>query len=192
MTAGRRYPDISGLLTAWNDGDEDALNALMPLVYDELRRRAKIHMRQENPGHTLQPTAIVHEVFIRLVGQKPENWKNRAHFLAVASQFIRRILVDHARARHALKRGGNALRVERIEALGEQSKDGIDVQALDSALEQLSEWDAQQSRIVELRFFGGLTIEETAEVLKISPATVKREWAMARAWLYRELTVSKK
>lgn len=188
MPTERRSADITVLLTAWKEGDPVALNALMPLVYDELRRRARAHLRLENPGHTLQPTALVHETFLRLAGQKNPNCQNRAHFLAFASQMIRRILLDHARLRHRLKRGGNPLRVTWVENLSGQQADGLDLEALDDALTRLAEFDPTQSRIVELRFFGGLTIEETADVLNISPATVKRDWAMARAWLYKELT----
>ncbi|HYR89632.1 MAG TPA: sigma-70 family RNA polymerase sigma factor [Terriglobia bacterium] len=180
--------NVTALLLEWGKGDRQALDALVPLVYEELRRRAGSYMRSEKPGHSLQPTVLVHEAYLRLVDQDGINWQNRSHFFAVASQILRHILVDHARARHRLKRGGEAFRVTWVEDFGVQQREGIDLMALHDALERLSESDPQQGRIVELRFFGGLSIEETAEALNISSATVKREWSMARAWLYRELT----
>jgi len=183
----KRPADVTTLLLAWNNGDRRALDDLMPLVYDELRRLARRYMRAENPGHTLQATAVVHELYVRLVDQNRVNWQNRAHFVGVAAQIIRRILVDQARARHRLKRGGDRLRVEWKEAAGSAKPARMDLITLDDALNRLADADPQQSRIVELRFFGGLSIEETAEALKISTATVKRDWAFARAWLHREM-----
>jgi RNA polymerase sigma factor (TIGR02999 family) len=181
-------PDLTQLLLAWNNGDRAALDRLMPLVYDELRRLARRYMRQEDAAHTLQATALVNDVYIRLVDQKRVNWQNRAHFFGASAQMIRRLLVDHARARHRLKRGGNPLRVTLYDDLNAAAPVQLDVVALDDALSKLAELDPQLERIVELRFFTGLSIEETAEVLSISPATVKRDWATGRAWLYREMT----
>lgn len=179
--------DVTNLLIDWSKGDRRALNNLMPLVYDELRRLARRYMRLENVGHTLQPTALVHDAYLQLVDQNRVNWQNRAHFFGVAAQILRRVLVDHARARHRLKRGGGAFRVTWSEDIAVTADSGMDVVGLDDALTRLGELDAQQSRIVELRFFGGLSIEDTAEALNISPATVKRDWAMARAWLFKEM-----
>ena len=160
----------------------------MPLVYDELRRMARYYMKSEDRAHTLQPTALVHDAYIRLVDQNRVNWQNRAHFFGVAAQIIRRVLVDHARARHRLKRGGLALKVTLIDDIAAAANQAeLDLVALDEGLNRLAELDERQSRIVELRFFGGLSIEETAEALTTSTATVKREWSMARAWLFREL-----
>ena len=160
----------------------------MPVVYDELRRLARRYMRREGPGHTLQTTALVNEAYIRLVDQKRVTWQNRAHFFGIAAQFIRRLLVDHARARHRLKRGGSALKVEWSEQISPPTSSQMDLVALDDALNRLANLEPQKSRIVELRFFGGLSIEETAEALNISQATVKRDWSFARAWLHREMT----
>jgi RNA polymerase sigma factor (TIGR02999 family) len=180
--------DVTVLLGEWSKGNRAAFNSLIPLVYAELRRRAQSYMRKENVGHTLQPTGLVHEAYLRLVDQDHANWQNRAHFFAVASQILRRILVDHARSKHRLKRGADPLKVTWIEEIGSKKVPAIDLVALDDALEKLSKLDPDQGRIVELRFFGSLSIEETAASLEISPATVKREWAMARAWLLRELS----
>lgn len=160
----------------------------MPLVYGELRRLAKAYLRRERSDHTLQSTALVNEAFLRLVNQRNVQWKNRAHFFGIAAQLIRRILVDHARAHQAGKRGAGAFKLSLDEAIGVAEKQDLDLVALDDALQRLCEFDPQQSRIVELRFFAGLSIEETSEVLGISPATVKREWSTARAWLYRDLS----
>jgi RNA polymerase sigma factor (TIGR02999 family) len=179
--------DVTRFLIEWSGGNRAALDALTPLVYDELRRMAKRYMRAEDPSHTLQPTALVHDAYLRLVDQNRVTWQNRAHFFAVAAQIIRRILVDHARSRHRLKRGGAAMRVTWVEEMAPAGQEGLDLVGLDEALNRLAELDPQQSRIIELRFFGGLSIEETAESLNVSAATVKREWAMARAWLFREL-----
>jgi RNA polymerase sigma factor (TIGR02999 family) len=178
---------ISALLTKWRAGDQDALQALIPLVYQELRFIAQHHLRQERPDHTLQSTALVHEAYLRLMKQGPADIENRVHFLAVASRLMRQILVDHARRHCAAKRGGG-LRLELNEAMSAQNAPNIDLVALDTALKELARLDPQQSRIVEMRFFGGLSIEDTAEVIAVSPTTVKREWAIARAWLLRELS----
>lgn len=179
---------ITQLLVAWGDGDQSALEELTPLVYEELRRLAHHYMGRERPGHTLQTTALVNEAYIRLIDWKNVHWQNRAHFFAVSAQLMRRILVDFARSRGYAKRGGGALAVTLDEATLLSSEKGTDIVALDEALLSLTELDARQSRVVELRFFGGLSIEETAEVLKISPGTVRRDWSLARAWLHRELT----
>jgi len=180
-------PDVTGLLHAWNEGQPGALDALMPIVYGELHRLAKATLRRERPDHTLQATALVNEAYVRLVGQTRMRWQNRAQFFGTAAQFMRRILVDHARDRHAAKRGAGATRVELDEAILATHERGIDLLALDAALERLEQLDERQSRLVVLRFFGGLTIEEAATVLDISPATAKREWVTARIWLRREL-----
>lgn len=179
--------DVTLILKDWSKGDPAAIEALMPLVYGELRRMARRVMRSESAGHTLQPTALVHEAYLRLVDQTRVNWQNRAHFFAVAAQVIRRILVDHARARRRLKRGGGVLKITLSETISRDDAAGLDLAALDSALIRLAALDERQGRIIELRFFGGLSVEETAEVLGISPATVKRDWTSARAWLFREL-----
>ena len=177
---------VSALLSKWRAGDQEALQALIPLVYQELRRIAQHHLQQERPDHTLQSTALVHEAYLRLMKQGPAEVANRSHFLAVASHLMRQILVDHARGRRAAKRGGG-FKVEINDAVSAQKTQSVDLIALDDALNELAELDPQQSRIVELRFFGGLSIEETAEIVGVSPTTVKREWATARAWLRREV-----
>jgi len=179
---------VTELLLAWNKGDPGALDRLVLVVYDELRRLARQQMRFEAPEHTLQPTVLVNEAYLRLVDQQRVNWQNRAHFFGAAAEIIRRILVDHARARNRLKRGGSAVRVSLCEEIRAATVGPLDVVVLDDALGQLAQFDPQQARIVELRFFAGLSIDETAEALNISPASVKREWATARAWLYREMT----
>ena len=183
--------DITQLLIAWGDGRREALDDLMPIVYADLRRMAAGHMRREAADHALQPTGLVHEAYVRLVDQKQVKWRNRAHFFGVAAGLMRRILVDHARRRRAGKRGGGW---ERVTLAGnEAATDGpkeIDVLALDEALERLAQFDSQQERIVELRYFGGLTIDETAEVVGISAATVVREWTIAKAWLRADLSRS--
>jgi len=160
----------------------------MPLVYDELRRLASHYLRQERSDHTLQSTALVHEAYLRLAGQNPPEWQNRAHFFGIAARIMRQILVEHARGRGAAKRGGGACRLTLDAAVAFSESRDVDLVELDKALTGLAELDEQQSRIVELRFFGGLTIEDTSEVLGISPATVKRDWVTARAWLYRAMT----
>jgi RNA polymerase sigma factor (TIGR02999 family) len=179
--------DVTELLQLWRDGRKDALDQLVPQIYDELRRLASGYLRRERPDHTLQATALVHEAFIKLVDQRAVRWQNRAHFFGIAAQAMRRILVDHARAHTAGKRGDGAVRVSLEEALVLTAMPNIDLLALDEVLTRLAALDLQQSRVVELRFFGGLTMEETAEVLHISPATVGREWTVAKAWLYAEL-----
>jgi RNA polymerase sigma factor (TIGR02999 family) len=179
--------ELSQLLVAWRGGDKTALDRLTPLVHEELRRLAKHYMRGERPGHTLQATALVNEAYMRLIDYREMQWQNRAHFFAVAAQLMRRVLVDHARSRNYAKRGGIQQRLSLSEADQVADKPDVDLAALDDALKTLAEMNEQQSRIVELRFFGGLTIEETAEVLGISHATVERDWAVARAWLRREI-----
>ena len=179
--------EVSRLLARWNNGHKQALDELMPLVYTELRQLADGFLRHERPDHTLQPTALVHEAYLRLVGSEEVAWQNRAHFLSICAQTMRRILVDHARARNTAKRGGLATRVTLGEAEDYTGETGVDLIALDDALTRLQEFDAQAARVVELRFFGGLTIEETAEVMKVSPVTVSREWATAKLWLLAEI-----
>jgi RNA polymerase sigma factor (TIGR02999 family) len=176
------------MLLDWSQGDQQALDRLMPLLYDELRLIARRYLRRERQDHTLQTTALVHEAFIRLIDQQQVSWQNRAHFFAIAAQMMRRILVDHARGQQADKRGGEAPKLSLDEAMDVAEQQAVDLIALDDALSTLTRLDAQQCRIVELRYFGGLTVEETAEALRISPATVKREWSMAKAWLHRELS----
>jgi RNA polymerase sigma factor (TIGR02999 family) len=180
-------PEITGLLLAWSRGEQEALNRLIPLVYDELRRLAHRYMRQERPGHTLQSTALVHEVYERLIDSQRVQWQNRVHFFAVAAQLMRRVLVDFARSRNYLKRGGQMSKVSLDNALTVSRERGPDLVALDDALNALAAIDHRKSAIVELRFFGGLTVEETAEVLKVSPETVMRDWRLAKVWLLREL-----
>ena len=179
---------VTALLVRWREGDPQALEALMPLVYDELRRLAHYYLQRERPEHTLQSTALVHEAYLRLAGQNPPQWQNRAHFFGIAAHLMRQILVEYARGHNAAKRGSGACKLTLDEAMALPTKVDVDVVALDRALTELSELDAQQGRIVELRFFGGLTIEDTSEVLGISPATVKRDWTTARAWLHRAIT----
>ena len=179
--------DVTKLLAEWSKGNRASLETLMPLVYDELRRVAGRYLQQERPGHTLSATALVHEAYLRLVKQTVP-WQNRAHFYGVAAQMMRRILVDHARRHRYAKRGGGALTLELAEAVATPKHQEIDVLALDDALQGLAKMDERQSRLVELRFFAGLSIVETAEVLAVSAPTVKREWASARAWLFREIS----
>jgi RNA polymerase sigma factor (TIGR02999 family) len=179
--------EVARLIQAARAGDEDALGALMPLVYDELRRIARNQVRRERPGQTLQPTALVHEAYLRLVDQRQVDWRSRAHFFGAAAQVMRRILVDNARRRKAIKRGDGVDCVSLGEAAEAAGPGDIPVVALDDALSRLETLDRGLAQIVELRAFGGLTIDETAHVLKVSPSTVKREWRMARAWLSREL-----
>jgi len=183
--------EVTQLLVAWSDGDQAALEKLMPLVYQELRRLARRYLGRENPGHTLQPTALVNEAYLRLIDQNRVRWQNRAHFFGVSAQLMRRILVDMARARQQRKRGGAARRVELDEALVVSKERGEDLVALDDALQSLAAMDERKSRVVELRFFGGLSVEETAEVLQVSPDTVMRDWKMAKVWLHRELSKEK-
>lgn len=179
--------EITALLGDWSRGDQSALNQLLPLVYAELRRMAMRRLRDERAGHTLQPTALVHEVYLRLVDCRKVDWRDRAHFFGVSAQVMRRILVDHARSHNAIKRGDGLPRVSIDAATEVAGPDGIPVLALDRALARLAEIDRDLASIVELRAFGGMTIEEAACVLKVSPATVKREWRTAKAWLTREL-----
>ena len=179
--------EVTRLLADWSKGDPQALEKLTPLVYDELRRLASHYLRLERPGHTLQSTALVHEAFIKLVGQDRVHWQNRAHFFGIAAQLIRRILVDYARARHAAKRGAEAQKLELDEAIAIPGGRDPDLVALDDALSDLAKIDPRQSRLVELRFFTGLTLEESAEVLRMSLATAKRDWVTAKAWLSREI-----
>lgn len=180
--------EVTNLLLRWGGGDREALDALTPMVYDELRKLAGRYLRRERSDHTLQSTALVHEAYLRLIDQRNVRWQNRAQFFGLAAELIRRILVDHARARQAAKRGGSAYKLTLDEALDASAPRDLDLVRLDDVLEGLAKIDLQQSRVVELRFFAGLTIEETAEVLGISPATVKRDWLVAKAWLRRELT----
>lgn len=181
--------DVTQMLVAWGNGSADAGEELLAAVYAELHSQAARAMRREAVDHTLQPTALVHEAYLRLIDQRRVQWKNRAQFFGVAAQLMRRILVDHARGRDAAKRGGGVatITLEDADAAAEQANDVVDVLALHDAIEKLAALDPDQARVVELRYFGGMSIEETAEVLEISPATVKREWAVARAWLKREL-----
>ncbi|HEV8176721.1 MAG TPA: sigma-70 family RNA polymerase sigma factor [Gemmatimonadales bacterium] len=180
---------MTALLQAWTRGDPSALEALLPAVYGELHRQAERYMRRQPAGHTLQATALVHEAYLRLVGRTNIEWRNRAHFFGVAAKAMRSILVDHARARRAAKRGGCATRLT-LDSPGDVagSPPAVDVLELDEALERLGQFDPEKARVVELRYFGGLSIEEAAEVLEVSPATLKRQWTTARAWLRRELS----
>ena len=188
---GAPLSGITELLIGWNQGDKGALDRLMPLVYDELRNVARHHLAVEDRGHTLQSAALVNETYIRLVDQERVQWQNRAHFFAISARLMRRILVDHARQRRAEKRGGAQTRLSLDNSLGLQERKDLDVVALDEALATLSELDPQQARVIELRFFGGLTIEETSEALGISPSTVTRDWVTAKAWLFDQLNRSK-
>ena len=184
-------PNITELLVGYQRGDKEALDQLMPIVYDELRRQAARYLRREQAGHTLQTTALIHEAYVRLVDQRNVQWQNRAHFFGIAAQLMRRILVDHARTKKRVKRGGSKVQVSLADATVAVKGPDLDIVALDEALERLANVDEQQSRVVELRYFSGLTVEETAEVMGISTATVKREWSVARAWLHRELSGDK-
>jgi RNA polymerase sigma factor (TIGR02999 family) len=181
---------ITGLLRAWTGGDQAALEQLTPLVYEELRRMARRHMRDRAPGSTLQPTALVNEVYLRLAGIGGLSWQNRAHFFAVSANIMRRILVDSARARFTEKRGGGIVKVDLHESLDGIPDRASELVALDEALAALEKMDERKARVIELRFFGGLSVEETAEVLQISPRSVMRDWNLARAWLMRELDAS--
>jgi RNA polymerase sigma factor (TIGR02999 family) len=179
--------DVTDLLNDWGHGDQEALNKLMPLVYDELRRLAGRYLRNERAGHTLQTTALVHEAYLKLVDQTNTNWQNRVQFFAAAAQVMRHILVDYARSRRAFKRGGDYCRLSLDEAVVSSEEKDPDLLTLHEALNNLATIDSQQSRVVELRVFGGLTVEETAEALGVSPRTVKREWSMAKAWLHKQI-----
>lgn len=186
--AAASQSDVSQLLRAWGQGEESALSALMPLVYAELHRRAHRYMSQERPGHTLQTTALIHETYLRLVGSQPVEWQNRSQFLALAARAMRQILVDHARARRRLKRGGGSPQLSFDETLLVTGPPSCDLVRLDEALEALATTDERKSRVVELRYFGGLSVEETATVLGVSPQTVLRDWKLAKTWLLRELS----
>jgi RNA polymerase sigma factor (TIGR02999 family) len=179
---------VTQLLVAWSNGDEAALESLTPLIYDELRRLARHYMKDESPGHTLQATALVHEAYLQLIEQKQVKWQNRAHFFAISAKLMRRVLVSMARARHAHKRGGASAPLSLDEASVFSQDRAAELVALDDALKALEELDKRKSQVVEMRFFGGLSVEETAEVLKVSPDTVMRDWKRAKAWLYSELS----
>lgn len=179
--------EVTGLLLAWNQGEQAALEQLIPLVYAELRRIAHKYMGSEHPGHTLQTTALVHEAYLRLIDARQTSWQNRAHFFEVCAQLMRRILVESARSRQRLKRGGRTEQVSLDDALIVSKERGRELVALDDALNALAATDARTSRVVELRYFGGLSVEETAEVLKVSTDTVIRDWKLAKAWLAREM-----
>lgn len=180
--------EVTQLLLAWGNGNEEALAKLAPLVEMELHRLAKLYLGQERPGHTLQPTALVNEAYLQLIDWKNVEWKNRAHFIGVAAQMMRHVLINHALRRKRNKRGGDALRVSLVEAENVAITRGTDIIALDDAMKALAQFDPRKSRIVELKFFGGLSEEEIAEVMKLSLRTVQRDWNLARAWLYKELS----
>jgi len=179
--------NITHLLKEWSEGDQQALDELTPLVYEELRQQAARYLRKERPNHSLQATALINEAFLRLIDVKDVQWQNRAHFFAIAANLMRRILVDHARRRDAEKRGGSQVCLTLDEGLAWANEPDVDLLAIDEALDRLAIIDEQQARIVELRFFSGLTVEETATALGVSPKTVKRDWSVARAWLKREI-----
>jgi len=179
--------NITHLLKEWSEGDQEALDELTPLVYEELRKQAARYLRKERPNHSLQATALINEAFLRLIDVKDVQWQNRAHFFAIAANLMRRILVDHARRRDAEKRGGSQVCLTLDEGLAWANEPDVDLLAIDEALDRLAIIDEQQARIVELRFFSGLTVEETATALGVSPKTVKRDWSVARAWLKREI-----
>jgi RNA polymerase sigma factor (TIGR02999 family) len=180
---------ITQLLKKWSEGNQEILDKLMPLVYEELRRQASRYLRRERSNHTLQTTALIHEAYLKLVDQKEVEWQSRAHFFAIAAQAMRRILVDYARERHRDKRGGNAENLPIEEALMVSSQEkSVDLVALDEALTRLAKFDERQARVVELRYFSGLSIEETADVLGVSNVTVRRDWNMAKAWLHQQIT----
>lgn len=180
--------EITDLLQSWSHGDRAAIEKLVPLVYDELHRLAQRYMSDERPDHTLQTTALVNEAFLRLVDSEHASWENRAHFFGACAQVMRRILVDWARSRQALKRGGDARALDLDEALAAAKEPGTDLLAVDDALKSLAELDARKGQVVEMRFFGGLSVRETAEVLKVSPETVQRDWKLAKSWLRCEMS----
>ncbi|HEX3102421.1 MAG TPA: sigma-70 family RNA polymerase sigma factor [Pyrinomonadaceae bacterium] len=184
-----KAPEITQMLRECSDGNKAAWNDLLPLVYDELHRQAARYLRKERPGHTLQTTALIHEAYLKLIDQRCVNWESRTHFFAIAAQAMRRILVDYARATHRKKRGGDDIKVSLNEGVLAAAEDrSVDLIALDEALNKLAERDEQQARIVELRYFSGMTLEETAEALHIARATVASDWSMAKVWLFRELS----
>jgi RNA polymerase sigma factor (TIGR02999 family) len=176
------------MLHDWSNGDREALDKLIPIVYQELRRQAARYLRREHPGHTLQTTGLIHEAYLRLIDQRSVQWQNRAHFFAISAQLMRRILVDHARSREAAKRGGSDIKLPLEDGMIASEVREMDLVALDEALERLAAIDPQQGHVVELRFFSGLSVEETAEVLGVSQRTVKRDWNVAKAWLRREIS----
>ena len=184
MTTDR---EVTQLLIDWSDGDRGALDAMMPLVYTELRRMAASYLRRERSDHTLQPTALVNEAYIRLIDQHRANWQNRAQFFGVAAQMMRRILINHANERVAAKRGGGAMKVSLSEAESEREISDASLLALDESLTRLAQLDSRKARIIELKFFGGLTTADIGEVMQLSHATIEREWVLARAWLHREM-----
>jgi RNA polymerase sigma-70 factor, ECF subfamily len=179
--------EITERLIAWGAGDRAALDRLLPAVYQELRRMAGNYLRQENPGHTLQPTALVHEAWLRLIDQTRVDWRNRAQFFGVAARMMRRILVDHAKAKHREKRGGDAVKLSLDELINLSQERTADLIALNDALDELTRIDERKGRVVELRFFGGFSVEEAAQILEVSPDTVMRDWKMAKAWLYQQI-----
>ncbi|MFY9618841.1 MAG: sigma-70 family RNA polymerase sigma factor [Pyrinomonadaceae bacterium] len=181
---------VTQLLEQWNSGDREALDKLMPLIYEELRKMARRYMRQQDPGHTLQTTALIHEAYLRMVKQPDKQFENRAHFFGVAAKAMRHILVDYARARHAAKRGGDARPISLEEAALVTQERAAELVAFDDALKELEQLSKRQSRVVELRYFGGLSVEETATVLAVSPETVMRDWHMAKTWLHRALSAA--
>ena len=185
---GTDADNVTRLLLEWSQGNEQALEEMLPLIYEELHRLAHNFLYRERPGHTLQTTALVHEAYLKLIDQRDARWQNRAHFFAIAAQAMRRILIDSARRHIAEKRGGGGEKLSLDEVATISLEPDTNLLALDEALNRLAQIDSSQGRIIELRYFGGLTIEETAEVMKLSPATIKREWAMARAWLHQALT----
>ncbi len=185
---GDKTQEISQILLEWGKGGKEASDKLMPLVYDELRRQAARYLRRERPGHTLQTTALIHETYLKLIDQKNVDWQNRAHFYGIAAQAMKRILIDHAKARHREKRGGAAENLPLDEARFVVSDEtNVDIVALDQALTRLAAFDPRQASIVDLKFFAGLSIDDIAETLEVSPATVKREWNSAKAWLFSEI-----
>jgi RNA polymerase sigma factor (TIGR02999 family) len=179
--------EVTERLIAWGAGDRAAFDHLLPLVYQDLRRMAGAYLRQENPGHTLQPTALVHETWLRLIDQTRVNWRNRAQFFGVAAQMMRRILVDHAKAKHREKRGGGAVKLSLDDLINLSQERLADLIALDDALDDLSRIDGRKCRVIELRYFGGFSVEETAQILEVSSETVMRDWKMAKAWLYQRI-----
>jgi RNA polymerase sigma factor (TIGR02999 family) len=187
MDRDERAGEVTQLLSNWSKGDQAAREAVFPLVYQELRRLAASYLRRERSDHTLQATALVHEAYIRLVDHEHADWQNRQHFFGAAAQLMRRILVDHARSHLAAKRGSGSVKVELTEAIAMSQDQPAELLALDQCLTRLADLDAQQGKIVELRVFAGLTVDETAEILSISPATVKRDWSLAKAWLLRQI-----